>query len=348
MSVSFKIAHSLRILGLPPGATASEVRSAFRRLARTCHPDIAGRQGARKFEQITGAYTFLKGLTQDELRSQAMASTERESPAPEKKIFRSGWIWESPWAWHRKRRERFLKEEERREREAHEEEEKIKELRERRVDLLLDRGEQTVESLLERMEQEARSCETQGLRLRLASAVPEVRRLALSRLGGLANRGELFEAVVDSLLKWDIDDKTARLVAHLPLDPKNRRKLAEALFVKAETLNDGLLAHLLDLRGACASDRELRERYLQNVGASGAALILRYWPKETFVSASALRVLLSRDAAAVLVPLLSMMKQRGVPCPFWGYERLRALLSHSDTAVRVWAKALLPQNENSR
>ncbi|MDR2136832.1 MAG: J domain-containing protein, partial [Synergistaceae bacterium] len=68
MSVSMKITHNLRILGLPPNATASEVRSAFRRLARTCHPDIVGKQGARKFEQITGAYTFLKGLTQDELQ----------------------------------------------------------------------------------------------------------------------------------------------------------------------------------------------------------------------------------------------------------------------------------------
>ena len=77
MNLSSEVAYSLRVLGLAPGATAADVRSAFRRLARTCHPDVAGRQGAFRFQQITGAYTFLKGLTPEERRREPAGSGPR-------------------------------------------------------------------------------------------------------------------------------------------------------------------------------------------------------------------------------------------------------------------------------
>jgi hypothetical protein len=68
---------------------------------------------------------------------------------------------------------------------------------------------------------------------------------------------------------------------------------------------------------------------------------LRHWPQGPFFSAPTLRHLLSQEDERVLVPLLRMMKQRSVPCPSWGLERLTAQLSHPNMAVRVWAKALL-------
>jgi len=67
MGVSVEIVQSLRVLGLPSDATADDVRSAFRRLAKTYHPDVAGRQYSRKFEQITKAYIILKELPQEEI-----------------------------------------------------------------------------------------------------------------------------------------------------------------------------------------------------------------------------------------------------------------------------------------
>ena len=110
MKVSVEISHNLRILGLSPGATPSEVRSAFRRLARTCHPDIAGRQSARRFEQITGAYTFLKNLPQDELPRSETETMNATAPASKSKPAQRKWIWEWKWDWenplYRRRRKK--------------------------------------------------------------------------------------------------------------------------------------------------------------------------------------------------------------------------------------------------
>lgn len=70
------IIHSLHVLGLKPGADARQVRAAFRRLARSTHPDVAGPKGTKKFEQITEAYSFLKNLSDGEL---APKEAKRES-----------------------------------------------------------------------------------------------------------------------------------------------------------------------------------------------------------------------------------------------------------------------------
>jgi hypothetical protein len=350
MGVSIKVAHSLRVLGLPPGATASEVRSAFRRLARTCHPDIAGKQGARKFEQITGAYTFLKNLTQEELwqgelQKDGVHRSESTTPAPARRVFRWGWKklkkLKKNLTWRQKKKERLKAEKGRKERAAQEMEKKIKNVREASIDNILACGEQAVENLLTLIEREAQSCNIQDLLLRLSSGVPSVRHLALSRLGSLANRPELFGATLEMLEKWDIDDKTARLVASLPLEPENHQALAKKLVHRASAMPDALLIHLLCLQNPRPLDREILERYLQKAAPTGVASILRYWPQGPFLSVSVLRDLLSRESEVVLVPLLSTMKQRSIPCPEWGREQLNAHLSHPNVAVRIWAKALL-------
>jgi hypothetical protein len=349
MSVSIKVVHSLRILGLPPDATASEVRSAFRRLARTCHPDIAGRQGAHKFEQITGAYTFLKNLTQEELRQGELQKDGecrdgdcRTEPTSAQKVFR--WGWKKALTWRQKRKERLKVEKGRKERAAREREEKIRRAREASVENILARGEQAVENLSNLVKRETQSCNIHDLLLRLSSDLPPVRHLALSRLGTLVNRPELFGATVELLEKWDIDGKTAHLVASLPLEQENHQMLAKKLADRASTMPDILLTHLLRLQSPEPLDREILERYLQKAAPTGVALILRYWPQGPFVSAPVLRDLLPHESEVVLVPLLSSMKQRSVPCPEWGRKHLNAHLSHPNVAVRIWAKALLPGN----
>ncbi|MDR1875913.1 MAG: J domain-containing protein [Synergistaceae bacterium] len=335
MPVSHEIIYNLRILGLPPDATAAEVRTAFRRLAKTCHPDVAGRQGARRFEQITGAYTFLRSLPpEDLLRTATPAPCPPEQKAP-------GWV--NPLAWRRTRRERIEAEEEKTRREDRETEEKTRQIRETRVEQILARGERAIEELLRRMEEEMRSCDTQDLTLRLLSASMEVRHLALSRLGILSNRSELLDALISMLGRWNADEKTARLVAALPLTPKNLLRLANSLTVRASMLSNSLLIWLLRLRGPEPADRELLERYIRNASADGIALILKYWPQGPFISPMLLRSLLSCEDETVLVPLLSLMKQRSILCPPWGQGRLNALVSHPNVTVRVWAKALLSQ-----
>jgi curved DNA-binding protein CbpA len=340
MKVSVEISHNLRILGLSPGATASEVRSAFRRLARTCHPDIAGRQSARRFAQITGAYTFLKNLPQNEL---SQSETPKTS-AP--KTARWGLKWKNPLAWHRRRRESLAAEREREKRAAEEAGERLRQARSDRVDVVLARAERAVDSLMNRLEREERGGDARQLVLRLQSDQFRVRHLALSRLGSAVNQSEILGAVLDLLQKWDIDEKTARLVSLLPFSPENRKKFADALAGKASCMPDFFLACLLNLNDAQKTDRALLGLYLQNANPDGVSFLLRHWPQGPFVaSMPVLQNLLSREDEKILVPLLSMMKRHSFSCPVWSLDRLSALsTSHPSAAVRVWAKALLPAN----
>jgi hypothetical protein len=51
------------VLGLPPGASPSEVAAAYRRLAKRLHPDVApGPEAARRMAEVNAAYTALSRL----------------------------------------------------------------------------------------------------------------------------------------------------------------------------------------------------------------------------------------------------------------------------------------------
>jgi curved DNA-binding protein CbpA len=341
------------------------VRSAFRRLARTYHPDVAGRRYSRKFEQITKAYAFLKELPQEELPRVKDKAADIVRPARDAKksaaqsnaahrfsfrAFRG--FFGKPFAWYRKKRESLGAEKERLRRAAEDARKKILLEKEARIDAALNRGERSVEDLMSRRERETMRVGTQGLALRLSSDNCQVRQLALTYLASLAslrefgelvNRPEIFEALFGMLQKWDIDEKTARMVSALKLNQENHRKLTRGLVVKAAVMPPALLSHLLRLHNAVTTDRELLELYLRHAGASGIALILRQWPQGAFVSEPALCRLISHENESVLVAIFSAMKQRSVPCPESGLERLHSHMSHPNMAVRAWAKSLLPR-----
>jgi DnaJ domain len=57
-------AAALAVLGLPTHATGAQIIDAYRRLARTTHPDATGRTdaaAARRFSEISDAYHLLAG-----------------------------------------------------------------------------------------------------------------------------------------------------------------------------------------------------------------------------------------------------------------------------------------------
>ena len=135
VNLSAEVTYSLRVLGLAPGATAADVRSAFRRLARTCHPDVTGRQGSYRFQEITGAYTFLKGLSAEELkRCPSGASVRQPARRP----------WPDPLAWYRRRAERAQAEAEAVREAERREEERRSRMRDERVGRVLDRYERAL------------------------------------------------------------------------------------------------------------------------------------------------------------------------------------------------------------
>ena len=347
LTLAKEVNASLRALGLEPGATAADVRSAFRRLARSCHPDVAGRREARRFQQIAGAYSLLKGLTPEDLMRltsvSGVSGVPRETPRRRQT---------SPLSdWYRRRKEKTLEEpseataaqdvadtEERRKAELREREARQ---RSERVDRVLDQYDRSLSRRLERMERSADEGLVQDILSRLVSSVPEVRRLALGRVGALANRTEVRQALTDILRRYDVDEDTAHLVAGLPLTPDNLRRLAADVADRAGSFPSSLIASLLSLRSPeVIPDLALLERYLMLSGPDGVELILRYWPSGGAPSEPALRRLLESEDPQVLIPVLSAMKQNFPQVASRHRKRLAELQRHPTPAVRVWGRVL--------
>ena len=341
LTLAREVNVSLRTLGLEPGATAADVRSAFRRLARACHPDVAGRREAWRFQQIAGAYSLLKGLTPEDLmRLTAGASgipAPREAPRRRQNS--------SLMDWYRRRREKTLEggegTDEAAPSEARDREAEAARQREERVDRVLDQYERNLTRQLERMERSADQGLVQDILSRLESSVPEVRRLALGRMGTLANRGELRQALADLLRRWEVDEDTGRLVAGLPLQPDALRRLAADVADRAGGFPNSLIVSLLGLRSPeAAPDPSLMERYLTAGNPEGVALILRYWPAGSVPSDATLHRLLESEDPQVLTPVLSAMKQRFPEIAPRHRKRLIELQQHPEPAVRVWGRVL--------
>lgn len=103
------------LLGIPFGATSEEIKAAYRRLARACHPDVAGtgqkESSANEFMKIHTAYSTLsdpeKRADYDRRlfrrrRSVKMHSGVCASPAPEKMSRFTGYTrrnWETDQCW---------------------------------------------------------------------------------------------------------------------------------------------------------------------------------------------------------------------------------------------------------
>jgi curved DNA-binding protein CbpA len=348
VSVSLEVHRNLRILGLTPGATSADIRAAFRSLARTCHPDVAGRHGERKFEQITGAYTFLKNLTKDELafgHSEAVAVRQvrwegrrRQGVGQSQEVSQPRGAGQTQRTTQPRGTGQPQAEQEAAERRGY--------TRMVRADAALARSERALDGLSERMNRHTRDSDLRDVIMRLSSDVRGVRHLSLAKLGTAANRSEIVDALLNALRKWSIDEKTANLVIALPLSPENRKRLLSSLVDKVPEMPDAMLIYLLNIYGLglttpSDADRSLWERCLLNAGPNAAAIIIRHWPKGKEMSAPVLQNLLSCNDEMVLVPLLGILKQRSFVCPPWGRERLTALSSHDNLAVRTWAKALL-------
>lgn len=58
-----RLEQSFAHLGLPASAGSDEVKAAFRRMARECHPDVSNLPKAEaetRFKRLYAAYTYIK------------------------------------------------------------------------------------------------------------------------------------------------------------------------------------------------------------------------------------------------------------------------------------------------
>ncbi|MCR5346389.1 MAG: J domain-containing protein [Fretibacterium sp.] len=321
------------MLGLDRGASAADVRAAFRHLAHVCHPDVAGQNGTQRFQKITGAYALLKGLSTEELEK----LTKEDPPQPD---VEQGHPPKTLFDWYRKRAAR-LDEKQARSGENSEYARREAQRRGVRVDLILDQYDQRLSRHLEQLELNRDEGMVECILSRLKSSIPEVRCLALGRAGAFISREDVFQAVTDVLNRWDVDEGTARLVSGLPLDSGTRCRLAGDVAGHAASFPNSLLTSLLGLRQTEGKpDLSLMERYLSTVAPDGVALIMRHWPAGQSPSDATLRHLLASNDPQVLVPVLSAMKQHFPRSATNHKRRLAMLKEHPAPAVRVWGRVL--------
>ncbi|MBQ9564236.1 MAG: DnaJ domain-containing protein [Synergistaceae bacterium] len=323
------IKASLKALGLEPGATLEDVHVAFRNLARACHPDVAGREGAARFQEITSAYSLLKGLSPEQLAAEEAKEAEPSSTGQGRTTL---------FDWYQKRRREQLGETVKKAEPSSRRPSPLA----RRVDRVLDQYEREVSRLQERTTQETDLEQVKGLLLRLRSSKPEVRRLALSRLGTLANDERISDALGKLLCRETVDEETARLLSSLPMTPDTLDRLAHAAANHAANLPNSLLTNLLGLRERKGiNDAPLMERFLLSASTDGAALLLRSWPKGKPPSDAALRQLLASEDPQALVHLLTAIKQLFPQVTPRHKKRLTELLRHPAPTVRLWCQTLL-------
>jgi len=216
---SYRINTSFNLLGLKPGADARQIRSAFRRLARIHHPDIAGAFNSKKYEQISKAYLLLKNLTPEELFVWEAQFAPKRPENKKESIF-------SKW-----RRKRAEKEEEREAelRAQREAEEKAKNEREQaisdRIDSILDRCAGRVDFIYKRKQNEKLNQEVSDIIIRLDASRDEVRLMAVQNLFKYMSIPKVKEALLNMLNKYPITGEMLNYVDRLRLPREYMKKI---------------------------------------------------------------------------------------------------------------------------
>ncbi|KAJ4714206.1 Chaperone protein dnaJ 11 [Melia azedarach] len=91
------------VLGIPTGATSQEIKTAYRRLARTCHPDVVGTNrkdsSPDEFIKIHAAYCTLSDPEKRAVYDQNLFRRRRPLTAMSGYSGYSGRNWETDQCW---------------------------------------------------------------------------------------------------------------------------------------------------------------------------------------------------------------------------------------------------------
>ncbi len=300
---SREIISSLRVLGLEPGATADDIHSAFRKLARELHPDVAGEKSSVKFQQVTGAYTALKNITPEELESLAESLPEHEKARIQKA--------------EKKRREEAARLE-----------------RSAKIDSIIAKYESDFRDYYAKRKSGDDS-DMKAIILRMKSRKPRVINAALKHSAPFANRVEFRKALTEILKRPEIDSTTADIAGSLPFDESTRKSIALDTSSNAANFPAGLIISLI------GNDSDSMESMLLHASPENVSVILRRWPAGKVMTDSVLRTLLASDDMRILVPLLGAMRINFARSSSNHRKRLHELENHPAAAVRAWARKLL-------
>ena len=321
-----------KILGLSPDASWEDVKRAFRKLARLYHPDIAGPDGAGKFAEITEAYMTLKEMSSGgaEKISRAPFPGSRTSYR-EPGDSRYGTIFKKLW------RKLF-----RRKREKDWDSFRdgaVPPARIRFVGSVIARAESEMYGILSQRGDFAIKNKVDSVIRRLTSRHPAVVMLALRQISACNIREEVAEAVMGHFKKnIPAIDTLERLLDVFSNSPK-RDELARVLLPHLDKLTESDALVLLSRFRRWKVPHEMMRPFLSHSSPAVIAGALSCLPSAGIGERPELAGLLKKDDEAVLVPLLRLLRREKLPR--WTAGRLEKLMKHPSPAVRVWASAIV-------
>jgi curved DNA-binding protein CbpA len=324
MGVVLELTDCFEILGVQPGAHLREIRSAFRRLALSCHPDIAGPQKAKQFETIAAAYAQLKSATPAQI-SESLKKQKTHGDSEKG----------SPFSW-KKSPPRRPKSERRDERE--------RESSKRVQDLLLEKAlveaELSMARILEKATRKDEKRAFSSLAKRLLSTHPGVRVLALGALSGRLPEKAVFSAMIEMLRMWPPDDDTVEHILLLDFSDEQKADIAAALSARSVLLSEASALALLRWAAVLPVKMSVVRKLLSHPSSRVLSQALARWSEKSLPDDLTLIRLLKREEEDVLVPLLRILKDRSVPV--WAYGRVKMLAENPvSSAVRVWAQSIV-------
>lgn len=319
MGLPLGLAESFDILGVKPGDNPGEIRSAFRRLALTCHPDVAGSKHAARFERIADAYALLRNASPEEIEELLRKPAEKARRTPRSSFWR--------------------KKSDRKKPPPAEKPDDSLRVRELLLEKALVEAEIAVTRLFSTSSRSGEG-DIATLRLRLLGSLPAVRLLALASLGKAAEQKEFFAILEEMARRWPSDDETVEGLLLQNLREEQRYTLADILCSNAALLSEKTALELLRRIRRFPEKGDLLQKMLFHPSPSVLSRALGAWSSSSLPDELTLLRLLKRGEEEILVPLLRLLRLRGAPP--WSRGRIKALSSgHSAAAVRVWAGSIV-------
>lgn len=339
-NLALKINSSFYLLGLKPGADALQIRSAFRQLARTHHPDIAGTFNTKKYEQISNAYMLLKNLSPEELSlyDAKLESTENKRES----IF---------VRWKRKHSEMEAARESklRAERKA---EEAVKEAREHakceHVDLILEKLAREINSIRKKKQNEKQNKEISGIIIRLYASREEVRLMTMQNISKYISVPLIMESLLKMLRQYPITGKVIDSLNKYQFPNEYMLKIISIVSDKIGDLNEQeALAFIKRNIYLAADNKNVILKLMEHPSLIITEFLMTRWTFTALPSEVVLRKVFSElKNEKLIISALNMLKKHDKRIfPHWLAQIINELLTHDNISVRLWARAI-SSNEN--
>lgn len=330
-----------KTLGLSPDASWDDVKSAFRRLARTYHPDVAGPEGSRRFTEITEAYMTLKdtispgavrkgAVSRRQPRAAARTVTDVEKGESLLKIF-----------WRKLTSFRLFPARERASGYSSETSDNIPPARVRFIGSIISRAESEIYGILSRRVEIVERNRTEAILRRLRSRHPGVVLLALKRISIKDASDEMRRAIVDHFKITAPAPEVMEGVLALFFATPSALDLARALSKHSNSYSKSDSIMLLRWYRRNAATKDCYAPFLSHSSSDVVAAALDNWPSgEGLPEMAEIMNIFKKDDETTLIPLLRLLKKEKLP--IWVLQIAdRIKREHKSAVVRVWASAIV-------